>query len=160
MNTNTDTTGPLLQWSAPEKPLHQRGKRWYIAAGCVIAALLAYAALTQAWTFLAVIIIGAIVYGLVHGKPHPTHTILITEKGLEWDKRLIPWEDCTGFWMLQGKDYVELHIALKKGRNRHLTVQTGTLDPLQMHALLAQYMPFLADRRENILDAIFRICKL
>jgi len=160
LNTNTESTGILLQWTAPEKPTHIRGKRWYVGAGLVLAALTAYAVLTEAWSFIVVIVLMAVVYGLVHRKPHPQHTVIVTEQHLQWDKRTIPWNDCEGFWMLQGPGYVELHIELKTGRKRHLTVQTGTNDSQQMHTLLAQFMPFLADRHENILDAIFRICKL
>lgn len=160
MNTNTDTTGILLQWTALEKPSHIRGKRWYISVGLVVIGLMAYAIFTAAWSFLVVIALMAIVYGLVHHKPHPQNTVTIMERGLQWNRNTIPWEDCTGFWMLQGPGYVELHIEAKKGWKRHLTVQTGTNDPLQIHGLLTQFMPFLPDRRENILDAILRICKL
>jgi len=131
-----------------------------MGAGLVVIGLMAYAIITLAWTFLVVIVLAAIVYGLVHHKPHPQHTVSIMEKGIRWNKRMVPWEDCEGFWMLQGPGYVELHIEVKKGLSRHLTVQTGTNDPLQIHGLLSQFMPFLADRRENILDAILRICKL
>ncbi|OIO54141.1 hypothetical protein AUJ46_03930 [Candidatus Peregrinibacteria bacterium CG1_02_54_53] len=149
----------LLSWTAPERPPHARGTRWYIAAGCVAALLLAYALYTQVWTFAIVIVLIAVVYGLIHSKPPIKHTVQISTQGLQWDKTLIPWGDLTAFWMLQGPGYVELHIDRKR-LGGSLIVQTGNRKPIEIAAALSQFIPPIVDRRESILDYIIRICKL
>jgi len=151
-------TNILLEWTAPERPPHGRGKRWYLIAGFIATLLLAYALFTQAWTFAVVIVLLVIVYALLHKKPPLKHTVRITPQGLQWDKRLIPWSELTSFWMLQGPGYVEIHIDRKRAPN--LLVQTGDRTPIEIAAALAQFITPITDRRESILDYIIRICKL
>ncbi len=149
----------LLEWTAPERPPHGRGKRWYLLAGFIAVLFLAYALYTQAWTFAVVIVLLVVVYGIIHGKPPIKHTVQISSQGLQWDKHLYPWSDLNNFWMLQGPGYVELHID-RKGPAGQLIVQTGDRAPLEIAAALSQFITLIADRRENILDYIIRICKL
>jgi hypothetical protein len=126
----------------------------------VAALLVAYAIWTEAWTFAVVVILLAVVYGLIHGKPHPTHTVQISEKALYWDERTIPWDELSGFWMLQGPGYVELHIEFKKTWRNRLIVQTGDTPPIEIATVLSRFIPGYTDRREKLLDYIIRICKL
>lgn len=149
-----------LQWTAPRKPAHQRGKGWYVGTGIAAAILLAYALLTQTWTFAVVLVLLAVVYGLVHNKPHPPMSITLTESGVQWGTKFIPWKDVSGYWMLQGPDFVELNIERKNGMERRITILTGTEDPHLIHAMLSQCIPHFQDRGENLLDAILRLCKL
>lgn len=149
----------LVEWTAPEKPPHNRDKRWYLLAGFVAALFLVYALYTQAWTFAIVIVLLAVTYGLIHGKPPIKHSVQVSSQGLKWDKHLIPWSDLESFWMLQGPEYVELHIERKKQRGS-LLVQTGDCPPLEIASALSQYITLISDRRERLLDYIIRICKL
>ncbi|MFA5273091.1 MAG: hypothetical protein WC353_02925 [Candidatus Peribacter sp.] len=148
----------LISWTAPEKPPHNRGMRWYLCAGLFAALLLAYAVYTQAWTFAFVIVLLALIYGLMHSKPPITHTVQISSQGLQWDRHLYPWSDLRSFWMLQGPGYVELRI----GRNNRsdLIVQTGDCTPADIASVLSQFITPVFDRRESILDYLIRICKL
>jgi len=148
----------LISWTAPERPPHARGKRWYLLAGLIAVLFLAYALYTQAWTFAVVIVLLAVIYGLIHGKPPIKHTVQISNQGLQWDKHLYAWSDFNNFWMLQGQGYVELHID-RKGPGQ-LIVQTGDCIPADIASALSQFIPPIFDRRESILDYIIRICKL
>lgn len=159
MTNPAPQTDIILEWAAPERPPHNRDKRWYLIAGVVTLLLLVYALWTQAWTFAVVIVLLAAVYGLIHNKPPITHTVAIVPQGLKWDREQIPWSDLRAFWMLQGPGYVELHIARKKAGG-HLVIQTGDCVPADIASALAQFIPPIVDRRENILDYIIRICKL
>lgn len=149
----------LFEWTAPEKPPHTRGKRWYLIAGTLSTLLLAYALYTQAWTFAVVIVLLMGIYVLIHSRPPVMHTVQISSQGLRWNKRLIPWSDLENFWLLQGPGYVELHVERKKSGGR-LIVQTGDRDPLQIGAAMAQFLTPITDRQEKILDYLIRICKL
>ncbi len=151
-------TNILLEWTAPERPPHSRGKRWYLLAGSIAALLLVYALFTQAWTFAVVIVLLVVVYAILHKKSPIKHTVQVSPQGLKWDKNLIPWHELTAFWMLQGPGYVEVHIDRKRAPN--LLVQTGDRTPAEIAMALAQFITPISDRRESILDYIIRICKL
>lgn len=137
-----------------------RSKRWYVVAGVIFLGLLAYTIVTQAWTFTAVLILSVGAYVFTHRKAHPLRRISATERGIVWNNTVIPWAKCEGFWLLQGPGYVELHVELKEGRPRHLVIQTGTEDPLKIYAAFSRYIPLFPDRREKLLDAFIRICKI
>jgi hypothetical protein len=122
--------------------------------------LATFAFLTQAWSFLLVLILLVIVYVILHWRGHPSHTVSIGERALTWDKSLIPWSQCTGYWMLQGPDYIELHIETTTPGHKHLVMQTGNVPYEQISTLLSQFTEPLHDRKENILDMFIRICKL
>lgn len=151
---------PLLAWSAPSRPPHDRDRKWYVIAGSIAALVLLYALFTQAWTFAVVIVLLAVLYGLLHGKSHLVHTVRIAEQALYWDTKTIPWSELEGFWMLQGPGYVELHIEWKQKGKERLVVQTGDQEPADIASSLARFLPSFADRREKLLDYIIRICKL
>ncbi|MDD4628338.1 MAG: hypothetical protein PHE68_03000 [Candidatus Peribacteraceae bacterium] len=137
-----------------------RSKLWYVASGVIFAGLLAYSILTQAWTFTAVLILCVSAYGYAHRKAPPHRKISLSENGIVWGDTFISWKKCAGFWLLQGPGYVELHIDVKEPRQRHLTIQTGTVNPSDIHALCARHIPFYPERQEKILDAIIRLCKI
>lgn len=153
-------TDYLLSWTAPERPPHARGLKWYLAASSVVALLLIHAVWTGAWTFVVVLVLLAVVYGLLHGKPPLTHTVSIAEQGLTWDKKVIPWGELSGFWMLQGPGYIEVHIERKRRGSDRFIVQTGECAPVEIANALSRFLPSFPDRREKLLDYIIRICKL
>jgi len=150
----------ILTWSAPARPAHTRDKRWYIVAGSIATLLVIYALYTQAWTFAIVIALLGVMYGILHGKNHPLHSIRITEKALYWDIKTISWDELDGFWMLQGPDYVELHIEFKQKGKERLVIQTENIPPQEIAAVLSRFIPGQTDRHEKLLDYIIRICKL
>ena len=150
----------LLSWSAPERAPHMRSKWWYLIMGSVAVSLIAYAIATKAWSFVAVLGLLVVVYGIVHRKPHPTHTIDFSEAGLTLDKTFIPWSQCTGYWMLQGPNFIELHIETVKSGTRHVRILTDNKTPHEINDVLSQFVSPIHDRGENLLDYIIRICKL
>ena len=160
MNTNTPIEAPLLSWAAPEQPTHVRSTLWYIVAGVFFASLLAYSIMTQAWTFTVVLVLSVGAYGYAHRKAPPLRRINVSERGIIWGKTFISWLRCEGFWLLQGPGYVELHVELKDGRTRHLVIQTGEADPVQIYTVFSRFIPLFPDRHEKLLDAIIRICKI
>jgi len=128
--------------------------------GTAAAGLCTYAFLTQAWSFLLVLILLVVAYTILHWRGHPSHTVGIGERALSWDGMLIPWAQCTGYWMLQGPGYVELHIETTVSGKKHLIVQTGSIPYEQLSSLLSEFIQPLHDRKESVLDMFIRICKL
>ena len=98
------------------------------------------------------------VYLFVHRGPAAEKTISVYEDGFLFGKKSIGWEECSGFWLLQGRGYIELHIGRKKASD--LTIQTGHVEIEKIRAVFGAILTEQLDKRENILDTIIRICKL
>ena len=163
METNTHAKSldrVLLTWTAPERPSFRRGKLWYAIAVIFAVGMLTYAIVSRDWAFTIVVLCASTGYFLIHHRPHPLHTITIGEMGVQMDRKIYEWDACEGYWMLQGPDYVELHIEVNKPRKAHLCIQTGDTDFSEIDATMARFLPFLKDRREKPIDYISRICKL
>jgi hypothetical protein len=96
----------------------------------------------------------------VRHQTHDTHKADILTTGFQLDNTLSPWEDLKEFWILQGRGYYELHIAPKNTRKADIVIQTGEKDPFVVRDMLLQFIPQTAGKREKILDAIIRFCKL
>jgi hypothetical protein len=79
---------------------------------------------------------------------------------VEYDDAFFSWSECEEFWILRSPDYYELHITLKNRLKSDLIIQTGEADPYTLRDTLSQYLPQTIKKREKILDAIIRFCKL
>ena len=164
MKTNTQNIPSantvLLEWTAPTHPTHVRTWRWYAIAGTVVALLLVFSAWTGAWSFaLVTVILSAVLLFSQHRGP-ANKIIQIYENGFRIDRQFTPWGQCTGFWLLQGQDYVELHIERAQKYNNHVRILTGSVDYRDVYTVLANFIPLLEERQESVLDNFARSLKI
>lgn len=155
-----DIRQPILEWQAPSRVSHDRGRGWYVGASVVTLGLIVYGILSSSWLFAITIAILAGLFFLVRNEAHPIHTVRILQLGFEFDGKLRPWNELKEFWMLSGPKHCELHVELKKGYMPNLVVHTATMDPLLVRDVLLQFLPQNPHKRERLLDTIIRICKL
>jgi hypothetical protein len=149
-----------LSWTAPKYAKHERSSRWYSVAGIVVATAITYGIISG--NMLLSLIVGLIagLYLIIQDADHALHTITIHETGVEYDGQFYGWGDCTEFWILRSPHYYELHIALKSRFKGDLCIQTGEMDPYLIRDRLVEGIPQTVQRKEKILDAIIRFCKL
>lgn len=152
------TEAPVLEWRAPGAAHHKRGKAWYSIAATIIGCCLLFSIWTQAWSFTIVTVLITTLYWYTHRDPPKERQIRIWADGYAVNKQYTPWNDCTGYWMLRGPGYNELHIEKKRGPNT--VIQTGAVNPVAIHQVMQPLLPEQSDRRESTLDTIIRICKL
>jgi len=158
MKTNIPTENSLIEWRASKHLHHKRTRSWYVYAAIFIAGCLAYSIYTSAWSFTVVLFLVVILYGYIHEAEPPEKTIRIWERGYAIDDTFTQWPACTGYWILKGNGYFELHIEKKNGYETK--IQTGTISPYDIHDILSPLLPELTSRKESTLDTIIRICKL
>jgi hypothetical protein len=156
--TSLPTDDPILSWIAPEHLHQERTKIWYILAAIFFAICLAYSIATEAWTFTALIIVCTAVYWKMHAQEFPMKKMRMWRNGFAVNDKYNEWGNCTGYWILRGSNYHELHIERKSGND--IKIQTGDIDPFLLHDLLENLLPRLDDKGEKLLDTIIRICKL
>ncbi len=157
MNTNTNIH---LEWQAQTRPDHVRSTHWYIYGGSLCALMVVYGIFSGSWSTSLVFAFIPALYYLIRNQAHVQHTIRVMDLGIEFDGRLIVWGELKEFWILAGPGYHELHIAQMKVSRPEIVIQTGPVDPFVVRDTLGQFLPQIADRRERILDAIIRFCKI
>ena len=156
----THTPDILLSWKAPEKTAHQRSERWYVIGSCITATMIVYGILSGTWSMSISFALLAGLFFLIRNEEPPVHEIALLDIGIRFNGQLHSWSEWKQFWILQGKDYHELHIETKKRLRPDLVIQTGDIDPYQLRDVLSQYIPQTDEQKERILDAIIRFCKL
>ena len=150
----------ILTWTAPTDADHKHSKLWYALAGIVVASLLVYSFWTSAWSFAIVIALLTVFYFIVYRRGTPQETISIHQFGVQFGSTYTSWADCSGYWMLQGRGYIELHIERKRGMIREIVIQTGETNSTTIRKVLSTFIPELSDRREGLLDMIARFLKI
>lgn len=133
---------------------------WYAGGTITLACFAAYGMWSGAWSFAAVMALIGLVYFLLRKTPTYLRKVTILQEGIDMNGILLRWDDCRSFWVIRTPQWNELHVRRKFGMPRVLSVQTGRIDPMQIRALLSQFLPEEADRHEHLVDRIIRICKL
>lgn len=157
METNTQT---LLEWHAASRPDHVHTEKWYVAAGTFCALMISYGILSGAWSLSILFAFIPALYYMLRNQGHKKHHVRIREIGFQFDDKLHAWGEFKEFWILQGPDYYELHIAATKQIKSDIVVMTGDVDPFLIRDALSNFLPQVAHRKERLLDAIIRFCKL
>lgn len=157
MQTNTNT---ILEWQASSRPDHDHSEKWYIAAGTFCVLMIAYGILSSAWSLSLIFGFIPALYYMLRNQGHKQHQIAITETGIDFDGVRYGWGEFKEFWILQGPDYFELHIAPQKQIKSDIVIMTGNIDPFIVRDTLGIFLPQVAHRKERLLDAIIRFCKL
>lgn len=157
MHTNTKT---LLEWQAAARPDHERSEKWYVAAGSFCVMMIAYGILSGAWSLSLIFAFVPALYYLLRNQGHMLHTIRMLETGIDYDGKLTAWGEWKEFWILEGPGYYELHIAPMKQMKSDIVMMTSDIDPYLLRDTIGGFLPQIAHRKERLLDAIIRFCKL
>ena len=163
METNTkppENAREILRWEDTRNPAHVRSARWYLMGGVFVLSCAVYGIVTGQWSFTVVMILLAGMYVLTRNTADIKLSIAITQEGVVYQNEFTGWRDCVDFWLLQGHDYVELHIARRKWSSSEIIIQTANLNPQMIRSALGQYLPERSGQTERLLDTIIRICKL
>ncbi len=154
-----EQTHDVLTWQAPAHLDHERSDRWYWIAGMLTMIAIVYSIISSAWTTAVVVALTAGLYFLVRNENHPLHTIRILPLGIEYDGKLEAWDNWRSFWILVGKSHAQLHIA-HKGMRPELMILIRDVDPFVLRDALSRYIPQNPEKRERLLDAFIRFCKI
>lgn len=150
----------FLSWTAPTNPKVERGTKWYLGTIMAISLLLLYSIWTQAWTFTLLIVLLTIILAWSLRKETPIKSISIGEYGIQMETAFIGWDDCVGYWLLQGPNYIELHFERNKGKPKYSKILIGDVDMQDIRIVLSTYTTELTDRIERPLDMLSRLLKI
>lgn len=152
---------PLLSWRARTRPEHERTRAWYVGASVFLIAMVLYGIGTGSVGFAVLMLMCAVAYYffVIRGKP-TVKEVCIMEEGIHIDHEFFPWNRLDGFWFQKYADYTQFHLEHKEHWRTDTIVQTGPVSILHIRKLLSAHLPEHADRTEQILDKISRICKI
>jgi len=152
---------PILSWRARTRPEHERTRTWYLATGAFVAAMVLYGIRTGSVGFAVLMVMSAVVYYLFVIRGEATiKEISITEEGVHIDHEFFPWKTLNGFWFQKYPDYTQLHLEHTEYWRIDTVVQTGPVSVVHIRQVLQPHLNEHADRKEQLLDKISRICKI
>lgn len=169
----------IFSWRAYDYDPHERGLVWIIifcviVFGSAIAFLFTgesnpnSSLLTDMQTgniFMAItIFLAAAVYFYTHKDGEAEHDIIVYEKAVQVDMKIIPKKNLKGFWFIyeDGVSIINLELQDKKyQKDQRIKLQMGNNDPEFFKENFAKIeFPELFDKQESLLDKWIRILKL
>lgn len=151
---------PLLTWQATTHVVHERGMKWYIAAGIVLLAGIAYGLYSGAWSLIVVLVLCGLMYGMLHNHVPALKTIVISEEGVKLDDKFERWDQFKGFWIIETPINSELHIAPKNRKQDEIIMQLNGVQPELVKQVLGPLTEEIREKKETLIDKFIRICKL
>lgn len=157
MDTHIHT---LLAWTAKSQIDHARSNRWYVIGGVLCGLMIVYGIVTGAYTEAVVFLLLPGAFYLIRNQSHTAHDAQITDAGFIYDGTLTPWSELKEFWILRGSNYYELHIDPVSTLKPEIVIQTGDIDPILIRDTLLEFVAPAVGKKERIVDALIRFCKL
>jgi hypothetical protein len=132
----------LLQWQGPEYENYPKDRRWYITASLVLAAIIAYALITNSPLMaITFILIGIVGFTYLEKDP-AVFTYSINEHGIIAERDIYDFEDIKSFWIFYKEPHqriLSLHSAGLLIPYVHIPIHQ--IDSEEVRQLLLQFIP-------------------
>ncbi len=149
------------EWAILSKPDHERGHWWYIIAGLLGVALVAYSIFTANFLFAVMIVLIAFIIILNDALPARTLQFALTDRGVVVGGKTYPYRAFTGFYIVYEPPRVSKVILELPGVRQDLSIDLNGMDPLELREFLLQVIPENLEREtEPLADILERFFKL
>jgi|WetSurMetagenome_2_1015567.scaffolds.fasta_scaffold140601_2 hypothetical protein len=152
----------IFQWVVKEYEKHERGKKWYIIAGLLAAALLVCAVLTGNYLFTLIIALAFIILFLQDLQQPIEVPFAIAETGIIVGNKFYSFSDFTNFWLIYNPPEVKNIYFLSNNLIKHrLQIPLMDNDPRPIRDYLAKFIKEdLEQEEEPLSDRLGRVLKL
>lgn len=133
---------PLLEWSALEYAVRERGPYWFLPPSGVALAFVLFGILIQSWFFIAFVVLALVVVLLYAKRPPREYRFAITPEGVGVGPNLHRFKDLRSFWIFDMTERNEL--SLETGRLLHPYLHLPLPPdphPNRIRNILSQYLP-------------------
>lgn len=152
---------PVFQWEAPQFIRFTRGWKWHLSAAVLFGAMGLYALTSQAWIMLVTLLTVYVILVTSHAKKPELFDLKISEYGIAFGPKIIPYSSTKKFWIIHDLPYVnELHILTTDRLHPEVTIPLLNYDPSLLRQYLLRHIPEWEGKREDFLDIIVRLFKL
>ncbi len=157
-----DYSNILTSWTFNEYEVHQRSGIWYVIFGIIIALIVGLSIFTQNFLFVVIILLSTVILFLQNSRDPEKISFALTTDGLEVGSTKIRMKEIDEFWIVYQPPHVKkLYFSFQSSLRPVLGVDLEDQDPLQLRALLLQYLPENLDTDdEPTTESIARLLKL
>lgn len=151
----------IISWYAPEFLRFHRSFIWYIIAGLLDAALIAYAIWSQSYTMVAVFVVLPLVYVLDQRHKPKTVEVKISQFGVRFGEISAPYSDIKSFWIIHEPPYVdELHLLVKNRLHPEVVIPLVGTDPTFLRQYLVTQVREWEGKKQSAMDVMTKFLKL
>lgn len=149
------------QWTILSKAEHERGHWWYIIAGILGVALVAYSIYTANFLFAVMIVLIAFIIILNDALPARKINFALTDRGVIVGGKTYPYRSFTSFYIVYEPPRISKVVLELPGVRQDLSIDLNGNDPLEIREFLLQVLPENLDRETeplgDLLERFFRL---
>lgn len=163
--TKTEETSnqraPVFVWEAREYLQYQRGTKWYMVAGIILALTVIFSIITGNWTLAIAVIVFAGVYEYTQRQHPPKKVeIRITDLGIHVNHMFFSYNHIKTFWMHYGHGTKTLNLRIHKRIHSDVVIQLEDQNPAAIREYLVGQIPEWEGKHERFSDVITRLLRL
>jgi len=141
----------LMHWQAPEHEIVEKDKKWYLYAGLVLSAIVAFAIYSNSPVMaITFILIGVVGYIFLNKEPRIVD-FAITQDGIIASRDIYEFDNMHSFWIFYEpgqKKVISLHMKNKIMPHVHIPVHDE--DPVEIRKILMEYIPEIKQEQSPI----------
>lgn len=151
----------VISWEAPEYIQHEKGWKWFLAAGMAIILFSVWSVLAGNWTLVIALVVLASVYYWQHFSKPEHVKVIISRAGIKVKNKEFPFQNIESFWIIYRPPHVKtLNIRSNSKFLPDVTIQLGNQDPGELREYLASQIRELEGKEETFIESLIRIFKL
>lgn len=143
---------PLMAFTGPSDLPKEENRRWFMLV-MTASVLLILVALLINKVLLAIILIGVawLTYMLTR-LPNQEIENIVTTTGFFTQNKFFPWSQLNGFWIIKDHGHYVLGLETTRRAFSNVMILLGSQNPLEVRQVLAQYIPYREDRKQDTLN--------
>ncbi len=151
----------LLAWRAPRYLRYERSWLWFVLLFVICGGLALYGYETDSLTMAIVFVLLPFVLVLEHRKKPDMVTVIVSEYGIRFGDKLLPYSSIEHFWILHNPPFVnEIHLETDSKMHKEYVIQLMNLDPTELRQFLVTQILESEGKHLSFLEGLSRILRL
>lgn len=147
----------ILHWQGPEYEVYPKDNRWYLIATLILAAIVAYAVISNS-PIMAITFILVGIVGYIHLQKDPrVLDFRVTHDGIIAGNELYEYESLEAFWIFYEPPHTKIISLHSKGRLvPYIHIPIHQEDPVKIREVLIKFIP--EEKQDpSIIDTLERL---
>lgn len=151
----------IISWEAPEFIQHEKGWKWFVAAGIACIVLIVYSVIVENWTLVVALVVLSAVYVWQHFLvPHHVK-VIISNVGIKVGEKEYPYQNIKSFWVIYRPGHVTtLNLRSNSRFLPDVSIDLNGQDPTEIREYLCSQIHEEEGKEESFTDMFIRIIKL
>ncbi len=149
-----------IEWIAPAYRQTEKSKGWYAIMGLIILVFVLYGLFfsdSSGWIVSITFLILAAVFYMGELKTAPSLNMKIMANGVKSGNKFYAYQQIKSFWVLNEANARYLHITLKKGTPRHISIVIpDDMNMTELRDILILHIPEEEGREESFSEQLIR----